>query len=158
MANSQYYYITKKGSAGDIVYFDYDRLDNGFSVSPKNRFQYDGIRVNKLIIIKQTFVEKLLHKKIKKKLELYLEYIIDIIDNDSGEDDPSTFREALNDLSRYRDILLYKYNKYLGAEYIEIMSKKIEMLEYELKLKVMNMNTTQKVESYEDERTSRRGR
>jgi hypothetical protein len=161
MVNSQYYYITRKGKEGDIVYFDYSRLDDGFNVTPKNRFHYDGIQVNKLIIIKQTFIEKLLKKKIKKKVELYLQFIIDIIDNDSGNDDGTVLREALNDLSRYRDILRYKYNKYLGEEYVDIMIKKIELLEYELKLKVMAIAEKEisfSEPTLEDELTSRRGR
>jgi len=156
MANSQYYYITRKGPMGDIVYFNYDRLDDGYSVSPQNNFQYDGIKVNKLVIIKNTFIEKLLKKKVKKKLELYLKFIIDIIDSDTGDEDSEVLREALNDLSRYRDILLYKYNKHLGAEYVDIMTKKINLLEYELKLKTMNFQEKQLPLEHEHE--SKRGK
>lgn len=156
MTNSQYYYITKKGKDGDIVYFDYERLDGGFNITPKNKLKYDGIKVNKLIIIKQSFIEKLLKKKIKKKLELYLQFVIDIIDNDTEEDDGVVLREALNDLSRYRDILRYKYNKHLEAEYVDIMSKKIELLEYELKLKVMNLGEKEQI--FEEEINNKRGR
>jgi len=156
MTNSQYYYITKKGKEGDIVYFDYERLDGGFNITPKNNFKYDGIKVNKLVIVKQSFIEKILKRKIKKKLELYLQFVIDIIDNDSEEDDGVVLREALNDLSRYRDILRYKYNKHLELEYVDIMIKKIELLEYELKLKVMNLSEKEQI--YEDELSSKRGR
>ena len=156
MINSQYYYITRKGPKGDIVHFNYDRLDDGYSVTPQNRFNYGGIKVNKLVIIKNTFIEKLLKKKVKKKLELYLKFIIDIIDNDTGETDGEVLREALNDLSRYRDILLYKYNKHLGEEYVDIMTKKIDLLEYELKLKTMKY--AEKEEIYENELESKRGK
>ena len=30
MANIQYYCITKKGKSGDIVYFDYEKLSDGY--------------------------------------------------------------------------------------------------------------------------------
>ena len=137
MTNSPYYCITKKGKKGDIVYFDYDKLSIGYDIKPRNSFSYDGIKVNKLIIIKQTFIEKVLRRKIKKKLELYLKYVIDLLDSDE-EPDGSVYSEVLNDLSRYRDILEYKYQKYLSREYIDLMTKKINLLEYELKLKTMD--------------------
>ena len=38
MANIQYYCITKKGKSGDIVYFDYEKLSDGYDIKPKNSF------------------------------------------------------------------------------------------------------------------------
>lgn len=140
MVNNQYYCITKKGKDGDIVYFDYEKVSNGYDIKPRNSFRYDGIKVNKLIIIKQTFIEKLLRRKVKKKLELYIQYVIDLLDSDEEPSD-GVFSEVLNDLSRYKDILEFKYKKYLNAEYIELMIKKINLLEYELKLKIMNQKS-----------------
>jgi hypothetical protein len=155
MMNNGYYYITKKGKEGDIVYFDYEKISSGYNITPKNQVTYDGIKVNKLIIIKQTFVEKLLRRKIKKKLELYLQYIIDLLDTDTADSDSDTLREVLNDLSRYKDILRYKYNKYLSEEYVDLMIKKIELLGYELSLKLMN--APEKFKVMDEEVISRRG-
>ena len=87
MVSNKYYCITRKGSAGDIVYFDYGKLSSGYDITPRNRFSYDGIQVNKLIIIKTTFIEKLLRKKIKKKLESYLQHVIDLLDDDDDAND-----------------------------------------------------------------------
>ena len=140
MVNNQYYCITKKGKAGDIVYFDYEKLSGGYDIKPRNSFSYDGIKVNKLIIIKQTFIEKLLRRKVKKKLEIYIQYVIDLLDSDEEPND-GIFSEVLNDLNRYKDILEFKYKKYLNEEYIELMIKKINLLEYELKLKIMNQKS-----------------
>lgn len=156
MINNGYYYITKRGKEGDIVYFDYEKISSGYNITPKNQINYDGIKVNKLIIIKQVFVEKLLRKKIKKKLEIYLQYIIDLLDSDESDTDSDTLREILSDLTRYKDILRYKYNKHLNEEYIDLMSKKIELLEYELNLKIMNNPETFKI--MDEEVISRRGR
>ena len=137
MTSNQYYCIAKKGKMGDIVYFDYEKLSIGYDIKPRNSFNYDGVKVNKLIIIKQTFIEKLLRRKIKKKLELYIKYVIDLLDADEEPRD-GVFSEVLNDLSRYKDILEFKYKKYLNAQYVELMIKKINLLEYELKLKMLN--------------------
>lgn len=145
MANTQYYCITKKGKSGDIVYFDYEKLSGGYDIKPRNSFSYEGIKVNKLIIIKQSFIEKVLRRKVKKKLELYLQYVIDLLDSDDETDD-GVLSEVLNDLIRYRDIIQYKYNKYLNKKYVELMIKKIGLLEYELKLKMMNQKQQVKEE------------
>ena len=136
MVSNKYYCITRKGSAGDIVYFDYGKLSSGYDITPRNRFSYDGIQVNKLIIIKTTFIEKLLRKKIKKKLESYLQHVIDLLDDDDDAND-GVLSEVLNDLTRYKDILEYKYRQHLNQEYVSLMIKKINILEYELKLKLM---------------------
>lgn len=156
MVSNRYYYVTKKGKEGDIIYFDYEKISGGYNITPKNQIDYDGIKVNRLIIIKQTFVEKLLRKKIKKKLELYLQYIIDLLDNDDNDSDSVVLREVLSELTRYKDILNYKYNKYLNDEYIELMTKKIELLEYELNLKLMA--NPEKFKIMDEEVISRRGR
>ncbi len=131
MANKRYY--VSKNKNNQIVELDRKRIE-GFDVTPKNSVKYDGIIVNKLVIIKQSFVEKILKKKIKKKLELYLKYIVDFIDGDDESGD--TLREVLNDVTRYKDIINYRYRKHLGDKYIDMLTKKIDLLEYELKVKI----------------------
>lgn len=160
MSNRQYYNIVKKETPGTVVYFDYERVSEGFNITPKNQMKYDGVVVNKLVIIKKTFVEKLLKRKIQKKLDLYLQYIIDVIDDDSDSENGSGLNEILGELSRYKDIIRYKYQKYLGEEYTKLMVQKIELLEYELKLKVMKLLEKEKsLETpYEEENTNSRSR
>ena len=150
----QHYYICKKGEDRQIVYLDYDKL-NGFGFSPKNNVKYDGIVVNKMVIIKPSMIEKVLKRKIKRKLDLYLRLIIKYIENDDGSSD-STLREALNDLSRYKNIIEYKYKKYLDQKYLNILLKKIALLEYELNSKFINLE--QYNYEYEEEKTSHRRR
>ena len=71
----QHYYVCKKGDDRQILYLDYDKL-KGFGFQPRNNVKYDGIIVNKMIIIKPSMIEKVLRKKIKRKLDLYLKLII----------------------------------------------------------------------------------
>ena len=132
------YFISKKGMNKEIIFIDYEKL-SGFDVTPKNRITYDGISVNKLIIIKPSFIEKLLKKKIKRKLETYLKFIMEFIDGDN--DDGGTLNEILNDVKRYKDILNYRYRKFLGDGYIDLLLKQIGTLEYELKAKLYTLQT-----------------
>ena len=73
----QHYYVCKKGEDRQIVYLDYDKL-NGFGFSPKNNVKYDGIVVNKMVIIKPSMVEKILKRKIKKKNQKKIRFIFKI--------------------------------------------------------------------------------
>ena len=154
----QKYYLCKKGSDKEIIYLDYDKL-KGFEFNPKRKLDKNAISVNKMIIIKPSMIEKILRKKIKNKLNLYLKLIIKFIESDDA-DDGETLREALNDVTRYKSIVEYKYKKYLDKKYFEILMKKIAILEYELNLKLMNtVNYSYENDyEYEEEMTSRRRR
>ncbi len=140
MENS--YTIVKEAYNGDKIYIDYTKL-TGFRFTP--RIKYKGIKVNSLLIVKQSFIEKLLKKKVKRKLDFYLNYIISLMDDE--DDDGTDLKEALNDLERYKSIVEYKYRKYLEQKYINLLLKKIDIIEHELKMKIINI----KEETYEME-------
>ena len=123
------------------------RKTTGFRVMPKNKVSYDGIEVNKLIILKKRFIANLLKKKIKRKLDLYLDLIMD--DTDDNES-ASSYKEHLDELSRFMDIIKYKYKKYLDKKYTNLLIKKIELLEYELKEKIMDNYLDIEDEQYVD--------
>ena len=148
--NGKHYYICKKGNDNEIVYISYDKI-KGYGFTPRNNVKYNGIVVNKLVIIKPSMIEKILKKKIKRKLDIYLKLIIEFIDSEDGSTGDS-IREALNDLSKYKDIVQYKYRKYLDDKYFQILMKKIAILEYELNTRLVN------IREYEEEKTSHRSR
>ncbi len=139
MANN-YYYVVRKSNHYDKVIIDYSKL-MGFDVTPKNNIDYGGIIVNRLVIIKKCFIEKILKKKIKRKLEVYLQFIIDYID--SEEESGGTLNEVLSDLTRYKDIVNYRYRKYLGNRYIDLLLRKINLLEHEFKVKLYELSLKQ---------------
>lgn len=126
------YVIAKSNNNGEVTFIDYSKID-GFKITPKNRIEYPGIEVNSMLIIKPSFIEKVLKKKIQRKLNIYLNYIIE----ESESDDDDSYREALNNISRYRDIVEYKYRKYLDDKYINLLLKKIALLERKIKSKVI---------------------
>ena len=173
---SKGYYISREKHSGEIIYINYDKV-KGYNITPKNKVKYDGIRVNKMIIVKPSMIEKVLKRKIKNKLNEYLKVIAELLE-ESG-DDSSGIREALNELTRFKNIVKYKYEKYLEEKYIKILNKKIEILEAELKKKMMVREEVKKQydmreeylrhmynsyynqmyqNSYEDEMTSHRRR
>lgn len=152
--SEKHYYVCKKGNEKEILYLDINKL-KGFNFNPKNNVKYDGIIVNKMVIIKPSMIEKVLKRKIKKKLDLYLRLIINFIESEDGTDNDA-LREALNDLSKYKNIVQYKYRKYLDEKYLKLLMKKIQLLEYELNSRLTYINEYEY--EYEEEKTSHRRR
>lgn len=129
------YYLSRQPKTGEIIYVNYDKY-KGYNITPKNNIKYDGIRVNKMIIVKPSMIEKVLKRKIKNRLDLYLKTIVELMEeNDSNNG--SGIREALNELTRFKNIIKYKYEKHLEEEYVLLLNKKIEIIEYELKKKII---------------------
>ena len=128
----KHYTVAKSNMGGELVILDYNKMD-GYHVTPKSSIAYPGIKVNSLVIVKPSFIEKVLKKKVQIKLDYYLKYLISLVD----DDDTSDTRKALNDLVRYKEIVEYKYRKYLDDRYINVLLKKIALLERELKSKAM---------------------
>ena len=133
--------------------------EKGYKIKPKNKVKYDGVVVNEMMIIKPSLIEKLLKKKISVKLDYYLQYIINVLDDETS--DSGRINAVLSDLNRYREIVMNNYRQYLTDKYMELLLKKIELLEYELKKKLMMLEAYNysNYEEYEEvEEKSRRSR
>ena len=77
---------------------------------------------------------------------------------DDGTEDPSNLRHALNDLDRYRRTIINKYRNYLDKHYVDLLLKKLDVLERELKSKWMLLCMQMQPEEEEYENEHRRGR
>ena len=138
MTNNRYC-ITKKCNYNKMI-LDSNLLD-GLDITPKNNLKYDGIVVNKLVVTNHLFIEQILRKKLKRKLELYLKFVIDYMSD--GEEDGGALNEVLNDIKRYKQILNYRYSKYLNEKYFENLMKKLDLLEKEFKVKLFLLSEKQ---------------
>lgn len=133
---NQGFLLVKNNRFSETIDLDFTKLD-GFLFKPRNKMSYDGIIVNKLVMFNPSFTETILKKKIRNRLEIYLRFIIGLIDQDDDDTDISDLRAALNDLTRYKEIIRRKYLLYLDKRYAEMLMKKIELLEQELKAKIV---------------------
>ena len=128
---------TKNKYEGKVVSVD-TKKKRGYKVKPKNKIKYDGIVVNEMFVIKPSFVEKIIKRKVSCKLDSYLQYIIKMLDDESC--DASSTNVVLSDLNRYKEMINNNYKQYLDEKYVELLLKKVELLEYELKKKLMQLN------------------
>lgn len=130
MINNRYH--LNEDSIYKKIILDFNNLD-GLDITPKNSSRY-GILVSKLVVTNNLFIEQILKKRIKRKLELYLRFIIDYMDD--GNDDGDSLNQILNDIKRYKQILQYKYNKYLGEKQTETLLRKLSLIEKEFNVKL----------------------
>lgn len=130
------YLISKEKYNGEIIYLSCEKL-KGYKINPKNNYSYDGIKVNEMIIIKPSLIEKIIKRKIKSKLDYYLKKIIDNLDGNDSDDDT---RIALDDLQRYKRVINDKYSIYLDEKYMTLLNKKIAVFERELKNNLLYQN------------------
>lgn len=153
MAVNGYYLIRDEYNNNEAIIEN--RKLRGFEVTPKNQIKYEGVQVNQMTVIKPAFIEKVLKRKIKRRLDAYLQYIIQLLDNADSENGNTSVQIALNDLDRYKSIIRNKYRIYLDEKYVNLLLKKIALLERELKIK--NYYYEQELEQKE-EKSKGRGR
>lgn len=127
------YYLEKKNNNCKATLLE--RNMNGFRVNPKNQIPYEGIQVNQMTVIKPSFIEKVVKKKIKRRLDSYMQYMIMVLEKSSDEEDGAGIDIALNDLERLKRMIKNKYQMYLEEKYVALLMKKIALLERELKIK-----------------------
>ncbi len=114
--------------------------DNGFKIKPKNNIKYEGIIVSELTIINPLLIENVLKRKTKRKLNAYLGFLVD-----SLEDDDATGEEMaliLEDAVKYRMIIMQKYAKFLNKSYISELLLRVNFIEEELKMRIYNYQHT----------------
>ncbi len=131
-------YLLVKDKKEESLETDLKKI-SGFVFNPQNNIKYDGILVDEIKLAKPELVEKVLKKKIKRKLSLYTQLIIELID--SSDEDDGTIDIVLNDLERYKRVINNNYKAYLSKKYLDLLLKKIDLLENELKTKQVFLNT-----------------
>ena len=130
--------IRKNEYDGNLIYMG--DSSEGFKVKPKTTLKYDGIKVSNLVLVNPSFIDKVLKRKTRIKLEYYLKLIIDQMDDDDSN--PTDLRQALNDLTRYKSIVKNNYSKYLEQKYIKLLLNKISVIENELKSRILYYDNT----------------
>lgn len=142
MAITNRFLVVKEKNSKEIKYFDYNKLD-GYNLQAKKDLHFlDAIDVNRIIIINPSFIEKIATRKINAKFDRLINMIQVVIDVGDEDESGEGYRIALDEAEKLRMELWNKYRKYLSEEKISLWTKKIEILEDELKLRLnVLMNT-----------------
>ncbi len=145
--NDTKFLIVKDNKSKQIKYFDYDKI-NGYNLKAKKNYNFfDDINVSRVIIINPSFSEKIAKKKMRMKFEKLLTMMqIVCEDDDTGEG----LDIVLDEANKFKMELINKYRKYVEEEELELMYKKIEIVERELKLRKKAIEDTNGYGEYED--------
>ena len=132
---SKYYVIikvnnNKEGYLGSNI--------SGFHIKPQNNVEYEGVEVGHLILLKPELIESVIKRKVSKKIDSYLNYLYSILETDDDDTDPDDLNLVLNDVQRYKTIIMNRYSGYLDAYYIRSLFSKVKLVEEELKRKIKN--------------------
>ncbi len=152
------YYVSKTRKTKETEYLELERLD-GYKVTPKVK-EKDAIGVSKIIFVNDDMSEKIIRKKVDKKIESLL-HILKLIQNDDDSTGEDTIKHSLMDAEKLRLQLINNYVKYLGHTYHSLTLKKIEVIIEQLRYKLYTIEFNKQavyMNEEAEEKESRRGR
>lgn len=117
-------------------------ITNSYNFMPKSNVKKEDIAgINKVMLVKPSFVEAIAKKNIKKKMDVLLKQIA-IVLNDETDDEGTNY--VLGEIDRITSIIINNYKDYLSKEYITLLINKLKMLKDEVNLKqLMNIQTVE---------------
>ena len=121
---------------------------DGFMMGTKNKtYKIDGNEVRDIKVIDTKLAATLVNKQVSKKYEKLINYLTEILvdDDDSGD----TYREALNQIEKFRQEIKNKYRKFLKEKELEMMSKKLVILQKEANKRLFEIQDN--IYKYENE-------
>ena len=157
------YTVSRINNNGEVIYFEYDKVE-GYRVNPKTKKE-DEIGVSKIVFVNDQMSEKIIRKKIDKKIALLLK-VLKAIEEDSNPDEGG-IKRSLMDAEKLKLQIINNYVKYLGNTYQSLTLKKIQIIINQLRFKLYMIRDRERENqmyfdmdnSYDyDERLGRRGR
>ena len=124
------YFVSKKKVMGDVKNYQVLLNLDGFVMAPRGKgFSINGQLVKKINIIEKKLAMKIVTEKVLKKYYKLIEMLTELLisDDDTGE----SFREALNQIEKFRLEIKNKYREFLKKKELEMMSKQLRALKKE---------------------------
>lgn len=153
------YVISRDNKKKETTYLELDKL-SGYKVNPK--IKKDGsISVSKIMFINDSMSEKLIRKKIDKKINYLLSELKIILEDDNPDEDG--IKKSLMDAEKLKLQLINTYVKYLGNTYHGLTLKKLQLIINQLRFKLYTIRDLERNMHMADsfgyeERETRRGR
>ena len=132
MKKEKNYFLHKDQSTSELVYIEYNKMD-GYNIVPKAQ-KKDAIEVNKIVFVSPTLSEKLIRKKIEKKITSLINALKEIDEDEDTSGD--IIKKSLVEAERLKLMLINTYVKYLGNTYHSLTLKKIQIIINQLRFKL----------------------
>lgn len=121
---------------------------DGFMMGSKSKvYKINGNEVRDIKVMDTNLASSLVKQQVAKKYEKLIAYLTDLLvdDDDSGD----TYREALNQIEKFRQEIKNKYRKFLKQKELEMMSKKLVVLQKEANKRLFEIQNS--IYTYENE-------
>ena len=121
---------------------------DGFMMGSKSKvYKINGNEVRDIKVMDTNLASSLVKQQVAKKYEKLITYLTDLLvdDDDSGD----TYREALNQIEKFRQEIKNKYRKFLKQKELEMMSKKLVVLQKEANKRLFEIQNS--IYTYENE-------
>ena len=138
------YVLIKKSVYKEIISCNFD---NSLNVPKKQ----DKERIGTVKFYDQKIIERVIKKSIDNRFKKLLELLASIDESDADPSEGLMF--CLDEIAKFKRELINKYNKFMKKEKVELINKKIELIEKEIKDKLLacRLVHSQKVKSIDDE-------
>lgn len=113
-----------------------DKTKIGISYEFKPRLSNNELEIEKVTIYNKEIINKIISKKIEKNYKRLAAIVYDI-KNDCNDDSTSDTIIALDEISKFKNIIMYKYHKLIEKELEKEYLKKLILLEKELEKKIV---------------------
>lgn len=128
MKKNNKYILIKKKSFKKISVFNYE---DSFDMSKKK----DKERIGVIKFYDEKIISGVIKKSIDNRFKKILELIASI---DESDEDPSNgYLFCLDEASKFKQEMVNKYNRFIKKNQIEFINKKIDLIEKELKNKLI---------------------
>ena len=156
MKTKSKYVLLKKSIYKNIVSFDFD---DSFSMTKKK----DKESIGTIKFYDEKIIDGVIKRSIDNRFKKLLELIANI--EESDEDPSNGYLFCLDETEKFKRELINKYDKFLKKTQLEFMNKKIELIEKDIKNKLIAYrllhspifsNMEMEDDELEDERTRSR--
>ena len=114
---------------------------DGFLMASKRKiFKINGAEIREIKVVNKKFANPLVYKKVLQKYNTLISLLTDLLvsDDDSGD----SYREALNQIEKFRMEIKNKYRRYLKKNELEKMSKQLMTLKKEATKKIIELQNS----------------
>jgi len=114
---------------------------DGFLMASKRKvFKINGAEIREIKVVNKKLANPLVYKKVLQKYNILINLLTDLLvgDDDSGD----SYREALNQIEKFRLEIKNKYRRYLKKNELEKMSKQLMTLKKEANKKIIELRNS----------------
>jgi len=135
-------YILDKSFNNKYVVIDNTEIYNlrGFPMGEGRSYTILGSNINNINIMNSVLYHPFVSRKVYSEYSRIVDLITRLLlDDDNNDDDGSVYREALNQIERFRIIVKNQYRAFLEKEELSFMGKQLQILKREATIKLMEI-------------------